>query len=268
MNSGAQVVNSANLSEQIAEQLQRYGLKPSDVSEKGSNIGKLYVTEKIPFDKQWYLAITFDRENYTPAILISQNGRPDARTTASLDGSKQLHTFHLSYSQGITPELMSQISQSLGMTTEDTRNLEKTLARLYGLFKEKDVTLLEIDSLVQASDKEFVCLDAKIFIDDASAKRQKDVFALRDAEQEVPEEIEAEKHSLIYVKTDGNIGTVVNGAGLAMATNDVIAFEGGASANFLDAGGQATKETMIKAFDIVLRDTRVKAIMVNVYGGK
>ncbi|KAI8259713.1 hypothetical protein K4K58_002469 [Colletotrichum sp. SAR11_239] len=146
-------------------------------------------------------------------------------------------------------------------------NLRSVLRGLCQVFKSKDVTSLEVYPIINAIDETITCVDTKITIDDAASKRQEDIFALRDRAHGIAEEAEAEKYGLVYVKMDGNIGNVVNGAGLAMATNDAIALHGGASANFLDAGGQATKETMVKAFEIILRDTRVKTILVNIYGG-
>ncbi|KAI8254649.1 hypothetical protein K4K53_008747 [Colletotrichum sp. SAR 10_77] len=149
----------------------------------------------------------------------------------------------------------------------EKENLRSVLRGLCQVFKSKDVTSLEVYPIINAIDETITCVDTKITIDDAASKRQEDIFALRDRAHGIAEEAEAKKYGLVYVKMDGNIGNVVNGAGLAMATNDAIALHGGASANFLDAGGQATKETMVKAFEIILRDTRVKTILVNIYGG-
>ena len=138
---------------------------------------------------------------------------------------------------------------------------------MHKLFKDKDATLLEVNPLVKSEGGRFTCIDAKFSFDNAAEKRQKDIFALRESTPSEANEMEAEKYGLVYIRLDGNIGNVVNGAGLAMATNDAIALHGGASANFLDAGGQATKETIIKAFEIILRDERVKCVLVNIYGG-
>ncbi|RSM10747.1 hypothetical protein CEP52_003424 [Fusarium oligoseptatum] len=137
---------------------------------------------------------------------------------------------------------------------------------MFRIFSEKEAINLETH-LLSTSDGQLICSDSGFFFDDAAQKRQPDLFALRDSAQEIREEVEAEKYGLVYVRMDGNIGNVVNGAGLAMATNDAISLYGGTSANFLDAGGQATKETMLQAFGIIMRDERVKAILVNIYGG-
>ncbi|KAJ4328885.1 hypothetical protein N0V84_000673 [Fusarium piperis] len=137
---------------------------------------------------------------------------------------------------------------------------------MFEIFSEKEAINLETN-LLCTLDGQLICSDSGFFFDDAAQKRQPDLFALRDSAQEIQEEVEAEKYGLVYVRMDGNIGNVVNGAGLAMATNDAISLYGGSSANFLDAGGQATKETMLQAFGIIMRDERVKAILVNIYGG-
>lgn len=137
------------------------------------------------------------------------------------------------------------------------------------VFVKKDATHIELTSLGPTPNgKNLAWADSRCTIDDAAAKRQSELFTLRDISNEVPEEVKAEEHGLVYIRMDGDIGNVVNGAGLAMATNDAISLYGGSSANFLDAGGQATKETMIQAFRIILSDARVKVILVNVYGGE
>ena len=204
--------------------------------------------------------MTVDRENYCPTIILCRQNDDDRSTPTS--------TFAFSLSQGVTPKLLSEISEQLGAPGEERPQLDSILKGLHRIFRDKDATLLEINSLARSSHGAWTCSDARFSFDDAAAKRQQDLFALRDTEQEVAEEVAAERYGLVYVRMDGNIGNVVNGAGLAMATNDAIGLHGGASANFLDAGGQATKETMMQAFGIIMRDERIKAILVNIYGGE
>ncbi|KAF2093356.1 succinate-CoA ligase [Rhizodiscina lignyota] len=263
---GIQMVESPEAGKEIASKMLGHRLKTKQTPSKGLKVDKLYVVETIKYHDEWYLAMTIDREQYKPAIIISKSGGVDIETMAK-ESPEKLLTFHFNLTQGITAELISEISRALRTSVAETKNLEQILSRMHSLFVSKDATLLEINPLVRSSDSTFTCLDAKFSFDNAAEKRQQDLFALRDVEHEVSEELEAEKYGLVYVRMDGNIGNVVNGAGLAMATNDAIAHSGGASANFLDAGGQATKETMMKAFEIILRDERVKTILVNIYGG-
>ncbi|KAH8667710.1 hypothetical protein BGZ61DRAFT_498225 [Ilyonectria robusta] len=263
---GIQVAETAVAGQEIAAKMFGQWLKTKQTTTDGIKVNQIYVAESIEHDDEWYLALTLDRENYTPVVIVSKKGGVDIETLAN-ENPDELHSFKFSLTSGITAELVSRISECLKLPPKEMESLRKTLTGLYNLFVAKDATLLEINPLARSSNGMFTCLDAKFTFDTAAEKRQKELFALRDREKEVEEELEAEKHGLIYIKMDGNIGNVVNGAGLAMATNDAIFDHGGTSANFLDAGGQATKETMQKAFEIILRDERVKTILVNVYGG-
>ncbi|KAK1974077.1 succinyl-CoA synthetase-like protein [Colletotrichum cereale] len=258
--------SDAKAAGKIAEDLLSHSLEASKSPSDEGLTNKLFITETIKHESAWYLAITFDRENNCPTIIVSERGGVDIETTAK-QSPEQLHTFRLGYTKGITPEVVEKISKHLSASTKERESLQNILDRLYRIFTTKDAMLLEISSLARSSDGTLTCLDTRFTFDNAASKRQKDVFSLRDTAHEIPEEVEAEKYGLVYVKMDGNIGNVVNGAGLAMATNDAIGLHGGASANFLDAGGQATKDTMLKAFEIILRDERVKTILVNIYGG-
>ncbi|TDZ71598.1 Succinate--CoA ligase [ADP-forming] subunit beta [Colletotrichum trifolii] len=214
-------------------------------------------------DRQWYLAMTFNRENSCPCVIIKNTDGADALA----QHPNHVQTVDFGLSRGITSDLVQQVAAFLDVPAKESESLASLLTSLYTVFTSKDATLIELDPLVRTPDGTLGCLNSSLTIDDAASKRQKDVSSLRNPRQEVPEESEAERYGLVYVKMDGNIGNVVNGAGLAMATNDAIALHGGASANFLDAGGQATRETMAKAFGIVLRDARVTTVLVNIYGG-
>ncbi|KAE9579732.1 hypothetical protein CGMCC3_g4107 [Colletotrichum fructicola] len=229
----------------------------------GVLVEKVYVTEMIKSRCKWHLTITFDRERYCPVIIASRTGGE----ALDQEQPERLRTTKFGLTEGITSEVVDKVSKVLHASPAERENLRSVLRGLCQVFKSKDVTSLEVYPIINAIDETITCVDTKITIDDAASKRQEDIFALRDRAHDIAEEAEAEKYGLVYVKMDGNIGNVVNGAGLAMATNDAIALHGGASANFLDAGGQATKETMVKAFEIILRDTRVKTILVNIYGG-
>ncbi|KAK7228220.1 hypothetical protein V2G26_000390 [Clonostachys chloroleuca] len=227
-------------------------------------VQQIYVSQALEPAEEWSLAMTIDRENYYPVILVSK--------TKGTEVDSEVTSFPFAISQGITPELLSRVSDHVTRDSPpsqpSTESLAKILNGLFKIFTDKDGTNLEITRLARtATDGSFTCLSTAFTFDDAAAKRQPDLFALRDVSQDVPEEIEAAQYGIVYVRMDGNIGNVVNGAGLAMATNDAIGLYGGRSANFLDAGGQATKETMLKAFGIIMRDERVRTIFVNIYGG-
>lgn len=222
-------------------------------------ISSLYVSERAPKGQQtWHLGLTIDREGCCPVFVLQD----------IISGTKD--RFALKYSEGITEDTRLAIAEIIGSKGQELTVLGHILETMFKIFTERDLTNLRIKLGLSKSEKpwKLVCQTSSMTIDDAAAKRQPEVFGLRDVKEEDPAEVEAEKSGLVYIKMDGNIGNIVNGAGLAMATNDAIDYHGGKSANFLDAGGQATKETMVKAFEIVLRDKRVKAIIVNVYGGK
>ncbi|KAL9483443.1 hypothetical protein ACSS6W_002232 [Trichoderma asperelloides] len=221
------------------------------ISHQSITVNQILVSEVMAYQELWHLTMTIDRENYCPAIIIStQNGNTDTEKSLIQKDSQKTSAFTFGFSQG-----------------DQVTNLDDMLTKMYGIFREKDATLLEIAPLARLEDGLFASLDARLVIDDDAAKRQPDIFRLRDTSQEVEDEVNAEKHNLVYIKMNGNIGNIVNGAGLAMATNDAIGLHGGTSANFLDAGGQATKETMIQAFSIVMGDERVRAMLINIYGG-
>ncbi|RSL76661.1 hypothetical protein CEP51_009767 [Fusarium floridanum] len=241
----------------------RTGLHPFDDSV--STISRLYIEETVQVDKEWHIAMTIDRENYFPVIrlkdLKSSQGTPRHEEQKSPKSS-----FVFSLTNGISDNIIADISKTLQLQETKMETLGKILQGMFRIFSEKEAINLETH-LLSTSDGHLICSDSGFFFDDAAQKRQPDLFALRDSAQEIREEVEAEKYGLVYVRMDGNIGNVVNGAGLAMATNDAISLYGGTNANFLDAGGQATKETMLQAFGIIMRDERVKAILVNIYGG-
>ncbi|TVY66402.1 Succinate--CoA ligase [GDP-forming] subunit beta [Fusarium oxysporum f. sp. cubense] len=266
LHGGIHMVRDPAAGEELASKMLGNRLKTKQTSGEGIVVDKLYVAESVKYDEEWYLALTVDREKYAPVVLVSKHGGINVEDNAN-SSIGSLQSFHFNLSDGITPGLVSRIRKGIGASEDEANKLGTILDRLLQLFISKDATMLEINPLVRTADANFKCLDAKFTFDDASERRQPELFAMRDVEAEVGEELEAQKHGLVYIKMDGNIGNVVNGAGLAMATNDAIAYHGGSSANFLDAGGQATKQTMQKAIEIILRDQRVKVILVNIYGG-
>lgn len=234
---------------------------------EGLPVDKVYVVEQLSIGHEYYLAITTDRANASPVLVMSQGGGTGIEELAAKDPGAVVKV-PLKYTQGVTAEIISLICERFALQAERVE-LTALLQRLFAFFKERDATLVEINPLIRESKTgRFICADSKVSIDNAASKRQSEIFGLRDRSQEMPVELEAEKHGLVYIQLEGNIGCLVNGAGLAMATNDAVAHYGGRCANFLDGGGQATKETMVKAFELILSDKRVHTILVNIYGGK
>lgn len=247
----------------IADNMLGNRLATKQTGPDGILVRKVYVTETVKFEKEYYLAMTVDREKFSPVIILSRQGGVDIESN-----SDKLHKFWFSIRDGVSDKTVSDIKNQLGFNNSEIDSISDVLQKMFQIFAQKDATLLEINPLVQTEEGKFLCLDAKFTFDDAAERRQKDIFALQDNDPDLPDEAEAKKYGLVYVKLDGNIGNVVNGAGLAMATNDAVELYGGKSANFLDAGGQATKETMLGAFKIIMGDPRVTAILVNIYGGE
>lgn len=234
---------------------------------EGLPVDKVYVVEQLNVGHEFYLAISTDRANGCPILVMSQGGGTNIEELAAKDPNAVVKV-PLDYTEGMTEEIISTICDRFSLHA-DRENLTALLQRLYTFFRERDATLVEINPLIRDFDTgRLICADSKVSIDNAAAKRQSHIFNLRDKSQEMAVELEAEKHGLVYIQLEGNIGCLVNGAGLAMATNDAVAKYGGSCANFLDGGGQATKETMVKAFELILSDKRVNTILVNIYGGE
>lgn len=266
---GSQKVHDPEQGMSMAGRMLNRRVVSDGISHQSITVNHILVSEVMAHQELWHLTMTIDRENYCPAIIISkQDDNTDTEEILIQKDSQKSSTFTFGFSQGITRDLVIQISEFLGVAGDQVTNLDDMLTNMYGIFREKDATLLEIAPLARLENGLFASLDASLVIDDDAAKRQPDIFLLRDTSQEVEDEVNAEKHNLVYIKMNGNIGNIVNGAGLAMATNDAIGLHGGTSANFLDAGGQATKETMIQAFGIVMGDERVRAMLINIYGGE
>ena len=264
---GVQRARNGQDAETLGAKMLGHKVRTEETIDEGLTVKRVYVSKAVPIVEEWHLTMTIDRETYSPVITIGKRGVATAREPADKRPTL-VHRVHFQASEGITADVRGRIADYMKLPHEQRHQLEPILSGMYNIFIEKEATNLEISPLARLADGFLTCVGSNFIFDDAASKRQAELFALRDAEHEVPEEVEAEKYGLVYVRMDGDIGNVVNGAGLAMATNDAIGLYGGKSANFLDAGGQATKETMVQAFSIVLRDERVKTILVNVYGGK
>ena len=234
---------------------------------QGLPVNNVYVVEQLAIEHEYYLSITTDRANACPVLIMSQGGGTGIEDLATKD-PKAVVKVPLKYTEGVTAETVSLMCERFALQA-DRENLTALLQRLFAFFKKHDATLVEMNPLIRESKTgRFICADSKVSFDNAASKRQSQISGLRDHSQEMAVELEAEKHGLVYIQLEGNIGCLVNGAGQAMATNDAVAYHGGKSAKFLDGGGQATKETMVKAFELILSDKKVNTIFGNIYGGK
>jgi len=232
----------------------------------GKEVNRLYIEEGSPIEREFYLSALVDREASRIAFVLSTAGGMDIEEVARTQPEKIL-TFAVDPATGIMPHHERRAAQALGLRGDAAKQAETLVTRLYAAFTAKDMSLLEINPLVLTKSNQLLCLDAKMSFDDSALYRHPDIVALRDLTEEDAKEIEASNHDLNYVALDGTIGCMVNGAGLAMATMDIIKLYGEAPANFLDVGGGASKEKVAAAFKIITADPKVKGILVNIFGG-
>src|ERR1700734_2580331 len=233
---------------------------------QGKEVRRLYIEEGSAIDRELYLSALVDRATSRIAFIVSTEGGMDIEEVAHKTPEK-IATFQIEPAAGYSPYVGNEIAVSLGLKGEQAKQIGKVVKALYDAFLAKDMSLLEINPLVVTKDGNIICLDAKLNFDDNSLWRHKDIQALRDLDEEDPAEVEASKYDLSYIKLDGEIGCMVNGAGLAMGTMDIIKLYGSEPANFLDVGGGATKEKVTQAFKIIVSDPNVKGILVNIFGG-
>jgi succinyl-CoA synthetase beta subunit len=233
---------------------------------EGKEVGKVFVGEAVDIARELYFAILIDRATSLPVVIASTEGGVDIESVAEKTPEKILR-LSINPFLGIMPYQTRLIAASLGLTGPLMNQASKLFTNLYRLFIERDCSMVEVNPLVVTTDGRLMALDAKFNFDDNALYRQPSIVAMRDVTEEDPREVEASKHSLNYIGLDGNIACLVNGAGLAMATMDIIQHAGGSPANFLDVGGGATREQVASAFRIILADSRVKGILVNIFGG-
>jgi succinyl-CoA synthetase beta subunit len=235
----------------------------------GKQVQRLYITDGVDIGKEFYLALLVDRATSRIAIVASTEGGMDIETVAH-DTPEKIHTITIDPASGLMPHHGRAVAKALGLTGDLAKQAQSVLKGLYDTFLATDASQIEINPLAicptAEGDKLFV-LDAKVGFDGNAMFRHKDLAELRDLTEEDPAEIEASNYDLAYIKLDGNIGCMVNGAGLAMATMDIIKLNGEFPANFLDVGGGANKEKVTAAFKIILKDPAVKGILVNIFGG-
>ncbi|HEX9782928.1 MAG TPA: ADP-forming succinate--CoA ligase subunit beta [Opitutaceae bacterium] len=232
----------------------------------GRMVHTLYFSEACDIEKEYYLAILLDRASSRPVIVASTEGGVDIETVAE-ETPEKITKVVIDPAVGLQGFQSRQVAFGLGFTGDVFKQAVRLLDRLYALFWELDASMVEVNPLITTKDGKLLALDAKVSFDDNSLFRHPEIVALRDLNEEDSKEIEASKHALSYIALDGNIACLVNGAGLAMATMDIIKHFGGEPANFLDVGGGASKDQVEAAFKIILTDPNVKGILVNIFGG-
>jgi succinyl-CoA synthetase beta subunit len=232
----------------------------------GRVVRRLYVQDGVDISRELYVSLVVDRETSRVAVVASTEGGMDIEDVAHSTPEK-IVTFSIDPATGPWPHHGAALAKALDLEGEAAKAAQALLPKLYQAFTAEDMSLLEINPLVVTADGSLVVLDAKVSFDDNALYRHPDILALRDLAEEDPKEIEATKHELSYIALDGEIGCMVNGAGLAMATMDIIKLYGAEPANFLDVGGGASKEKVTAAFKIITADPKVKGILVNIFGG-
>ena len=232
----------------------------------GKQVNRLYVTDGADIAKEYYLSMLVDRASGRIAMVVSTEGGMDIETVAH-ETPEKIRTITIDPAEGFQPHHGRAVAFALKLTGDLNKQAVKLAGQLYDAFVGTDMAMLEVNPLVETTDGKLLVLDAKVSFDSNSLYRHPDVLALRDETEEDPAEVEASKYDLAYIKLDGNIGCMVNGAGLAMATMDIIKLNGAFPANFLDVGGGASKEKVTAAFKLILSDPAVKGILVNIFGG-
>ena len=232
----------------------------------GKVVNRLYIEEGCDIKKEYYLSMLVDRSTSSISIIASTEGGMEIEEVAEKEPEKII-TVNVPGDQTLDQASLDQLVQGLEITSEQSGDFCDQIQKIYSSFLSTDASLVEVNPFVLTGEGNFLALDAKVSIDDNALYKHKDIAEMRDETEEDPAEIEASKHELNYVKLDGSIGCMVNGAGLAMGTMDIIQLHGGSPANFLDVGGGATKERVAKAFSIILQDPNVKVILVNIFGG-
>ena len=263
---GVKVVNSAE--DAIVEAKKMFGMNliTPQTGPEGKLVQRLYIENGSDIKKELYLSCLVDRATSKVAFIVSKMGGMDIEKVAE-ETPNEITTVFIEPSCGVTADNVNKIANSLNLTGSLLAELDGLIKNLYKFFIEKDASLLEINPLIITESEKLICLDAKVNFDDNALYRHPEIEELRDPNEEDEYELEAAKYDLAYIKLDGSIGCMVNGAGLAMASLDIIKLYGGEPANFLDVGGGASKEKVTSAFKIILSDPGVKGILVNIFGG-
>jgi len=263
---GVKLANTPAEAEEIAGQMIGMNLVTHQTGPEGRKVRKVLIEESLPIKKEFYLGIVVDRGSQRPVIMASPAGGMDIEKVAA-------ETPHLIFKEfidptiGLQPFSLRKLAFRLELAGELLTPTTKIIAALYRAFEAVDASLVEVNPFLLTQDNKLYALDAKVNFDDNALYRHKDLLTLRDFYEEDPLEIQASRYNINYIRLDGNIGCMVNGAGLAMATMDIIKLAGGNPANFLDVGGGATVDQVRNAFKILLADKNVKAVLINIFGG-
>ena len=263
---GIKITNTLKELKQAADQILGKTLVTNQTGPKGKKVKKLYVEESSNIDKEFYLSCLVDRAKSKIAFISCLEGGMDIEEIA-IKKPEKIITTRVDVEKEISDTDCERIIEVFKLEYDAKDQAIDLIKSIYKIFIEKDASLIEINPLVLTKENNILCLDAKINFDDNAIFRHPDISALRDLNEEDPIEIEAKKKELSYIKLDGNIGCMVNGAGLAMATMDIIKLFGGSPANFLDVGGGASKDKVSAAFKMILSDKNVKGILINIFGG-
>ena len=263
---GVKTASSPDEAEKLAGQIIGMQLVTHQTSPEGVPVDKVLVEEAAPIERELYLSIIIDSAKGIPAIMASEAGGMDIEEVAAKTPEKILKAY-VDPITGFQPFMGRRLAYGLNLEPDQIRPATQLIGNLYRVFQEKDCSLVEINPLIVTTDGRLLALDAKVNFDDNGLFRHRDYAELRDPSQEDALELEASQHNISYIKLDGDVGCMVNGAGLAMATMDIIKLTGAEPANFLDVGGGASEEMVTKAFTIMLSDPKVKAALVNIFGG-
>ena len=264
---GVKLIKNINELEAEAKRMMGKVLKTHQTGPEGKEVKRLYIEEASDISKEFYLSCLVDRETSKIAFISSTEGGMDIEKVAN-ETPEKIITNKIDFkNEGPNENEIKKIISIFNFNQDQIKVAYKLIKALYKILIDKDASLIEINPLIITQDNKIVCLDAKMNFDDNAIFRRPEIYQLRDLSEEEPAEIEASKHELAYIKLNGSIGCMVNGAGLAMATMDIIKLYGEEPANFLDVGGGATKEKVTAAFKLILADKNVKGILVNIFGG-
>ena len=263
---GVRVCFSKEEAKENAKKMLGKTLVTKQTGPEGKIVNRLYIEEGCDIKKEYYLSMLVDRSTSSISIIASTEGGMEIEEVAEKEPEKII-TVNVLGDQTLDQASLDRLIQGVEITSEQAGDSCDQIQKIYTSFLSTDASLVEVNPFVLTGEGNFLALDAKVSIDDNALYKHKDIAEMLDETEEDPAEIEASKHELNYVKLDGSIGCMVNGAGLAMGTMDIIQLHGGSPANFLDVGGGATKERVAKAFSIILQDPNVKVILVNIFGG-